>query len=248
MGEVFNDPSTSKVFVVDSAMQRVWDTDYPPVNWMPVSSRITLSGFTISFPDFSKGGAYGYNRYPFAGTEFDTCISICGLVPQFWTSGWSTVATVPLGCNAIDVRGTVTRTKNPSQNLSSNVSNLLYAGGETVFVGGWCPVEGEFTWVRVFEFRLNGNNVQFRRSQSTRQATSGEVPSWTSDYNTPGWSWWGAPDIVPVGQIDLSNGELGGGGSRRRGGDLGCSMNTSGFDFSSVYTGTITIRPGYIAP
>lgn len=248
---VYNNPATGGIFVEGPTGNLVWSTERAPVNLLPESAWITLSGYAISFPDFAKGGGYGYVRYidPF-GFESDGCITGLTLLPQSWDSGPTTIGTVPTGCNYIDVRVNLTRTKSPPNILGVPVSNSL-PNAETVLAGGWCLVESEFSWSRTFEIYLSGTNVLLRRKQSVRTAQAGENPTWTTNFNVNGWSHFGgtgAANGALVGQIDEKSGALGGGGSRRRDGANACSMNTSGFDFSSVYTGTITIRPGYIKP
>lgn len=245
---VYNNPVTDDIFVEGPEGETVWSTQRPPVNLLPENDWITLSPFTFSYPDFSKGGGYGYVRYsnPF-GFDSDGCITGVTLLPQSWDSGAEVVGSVPAGCNYIDVRVTMTRTKNPSNILDVPVANNL-PSQETVLPGGWCLVESEFMYSRTFEFYLSGTSIMFRRKQNTRTAQAGENPSWTSNYNTTGWSWWGDPDGALVGKIDEQSGTLAGDGSRRRDGNPSyrCSMDTSGFDFSSTYSGTVVIRPGYI--
>lgn len=245
--KVYNDPMTQDVFVEGPTGNLVWSTELAPVNLLPDSDKITLNPFTVTFPDFTKGGGYGYGRGTFAGVDQDGCITGLTLLPQSWTSTPVSVGTVPSGCNYIDVRVTMTRTKNPASILGLSVSNNLPTQ-ETVLPGGWCLVESEYMYSRTFEFYLSGTNIMFRQKQSVRAATAGENPTWTNNYTIPGWSWFGDPNGALVGLIDQNNGIVGGGGSRQRGGAMACSMNTAGFDFSSIYSGTVVIRPGYIAP
>lgn len=243
--QVYNDPVTQDVFVEGPTGNLVWSTQFAPVNLLPDENKITLSPFTITYPDFTKGGAYGYGRGTFGGVDLDGCITAVTLVPQTWTSTPIIVGTVPSGCNYIDVRVTMSRIKNPDNMLDIAVSNNLPTQ-ETVLPGGWCLVESESEFSRTFQFYLSGTNILFSQKQSTFASQTN--PNWTTDYNTPGWSWWGDPEGALVGRIDQDNGVLGGGGSRRRGGAMACSMSTAGFDFSSIYSGAVVIRPGYIAP
>lgn len=250
MGRVFSEDGD---ILVRDGSRRVWDTNYPPVNWMPQPAWVTLSNYDFSYPDFSKGGGYGYERFtnPF-GFDSDACVTCVTILPQSWDSGWSIVGSVPSGCNAIDVRGSIVRTKAPDNLLGITVPMNVPSGKEVNFPGGWCRIEREFSWSRTFEFRLNGTSIQFRRRQSTRASTNN--PPWKQNWSDSfyfGWSHFGgagAADGALAGIIQQSAGAMGAGTSRKRGGPLACSMNTSGFDFSSAYRANFTIRPGYIKP
>lgn len=261
MGKVYNDPATGDVFVENTSGGRVWNTNYPPVNLLPQSAWITLNNYQIAFPDFEKRFAYGYYRWrnDFIETDYDSCTTLTTLAPREWGPVGQTgqsydinlpqvvLGTVPSGCNYIDVRVSLTRTKAPNNFIGIAVPTLI-SGAETSAQGGSLELEKCGGWRRLLEVVLVGNQVVLRRYQSTRNVPLDQQPPWTTNYLSNAWSHGGGDGAANAAPAAIIQEKAGGNATnqRRRGGSDQCSMNTAAHDFSSTYTGTITIRPGRI--
>lgn len=250
MGSVYNNPDTGAVFVEDTGGRLVWSTERAPVNLLPESDWIVLTGYSISFPDFTKGFYYQYHRAVTAppilpsGQDLDFCRTIATIAPSETTLADLNIGTVPAGCNYIDVRVNLTRTKNPDNYLGLPVPSLL-PSQEVPLPGGSALVERCGAWRRMFDVRLSGTSVLLRRRQSSISVPSNQLPSFTSNYTANAWSAGGSTNASPAALIQVKGG-FNATNERRRGGSDACSTSTSGVNFSSTYTGTITIRPGYI--
>lgn len=256
MGRVYNNPATGLIAVEDTDGHIVWNTERAPVNLLPESAWIVLDDYQISFPDLQKRWAYGYGRWdsPLGNVQYNACETWVTLAPGEWGPGRQhnisgiVLGTVPAGCNYIDVRVRMSRTKDPTNFVGLPVPSLL-PPQETLLQGGSCLVESCGGWRRLFEIVLQGQNIVLNRYQSTHsEAFSG---GWVTGNLTGGWSNGGgsgsdtarfAARIEQKASVAVSSWQ------HARNGSDQCSRNVNSVDFSSTYTGTITIRPGYIAP
>lgn len=249
---VYNDPETGLISVHDGS-RRVWDSQYPPVNLLPNSDWIELNSYPITFPDFQKGCYYFYAKGALGPTFIDYCQTFSAIIPgEYGPEGSGPlnipeikVGEVPDGCNFLDVRASFIRTKNPTNFRGEPVPLTVPAGQEMYLPGGSAILETSVGWRRLVDFRISGTDVMMRRRQSVRTTTN---PVTGPPYDENGLS--ASPnrnDMVLCEVIQLLEGT---GHTRYRDSPFGnsCSMNTNVHDFSSIYTGQIVIRPGYIAP
>lgn len=241
-----------------------------PVHLLPDEHRITLSGKQIVFPHFRTTFAYGYIYAvdavgpPVGNIPMDACISAVALPWQEWGpngvgDGTFTndlpqeiIGSVPPGVNYIDVRVVLSRTKAPTNYLTLPVPALL--NGQQVWCeGGSALVEAIGPWRRAFWIGLQGTDIVLRRYQSVNTPHPSQYPaSWSTAY---GWSHHGGagsdkPNIAHI--IQTKQGTHPGSASpdghpRRFGRPDACSLADTS-DFSSIYTGSVIIRPGYIKP
>lgn len=248
-----------------------------PAVLLPEASWITLSGKQIAFPDFRKTQVYGYNightSVPF-DWRVDACVTGACMPWQEWgpngvgagtftnNLAQEVMGTVPVGVNYLDIRVALTRTKNPSRYLGSAVDGaagfdvpMLLSPNQVLAEGGSALVEAIGPFRRMFWIGLVGNNIVLRRYQSVCEPHPSTYPgSWTGTAHGVGWSHHGGagsdkPNLVwEIARNQVSDsGVFSNTGQCRRGGPQACSL-VDNSDFSSTYTGTITIRPGYIAP
>lgn len=207
----------------------------------------------------------------------DTCVSATMIEAENRVLGPTTIGSVPSGINYIDVRVRLNRAKSPFNFRDQSVPSLI-PNEWVSLPGGSCLVEATAIWRRSFDIVLSGTTVQLVRRQSVitppSEPTSGTPPernSWLprsgagadpwgqSSYQGWGWISGGTfagtyraghmaaliqqkPPSFNPGHDTPSYGAKHPRRSNR------CSLDNSAHDFSSTYTGNITIRPGYIAP
>jgi len=247
------DPNTGLVELTSPEGHIVWNTDRAPVNLLPEDAWIVLPNYQIQFPDFEKRIAYAYSRYGQVGFAQEACQTWITLLPGEWGPGRQhnipgvVLGTVPQGVNYIDVRVQMSRTSSAPTYAELSVPTLLPTQ-ETLLQGGSCLVESCGGWRRLFEIVLVGQNIVLNRYQSTHQF---DWMFWSSNVESTGWTHTGGSGSQNAqafaARIDIKTG----GGApptfrRYRGASDQCSVNTNARNFASTYTGTITIRPGYI--
>jgi len=252
----------------DTDGRRVWSSDGRPVNLLPEDYWQTLL-VTVSFPDFIKGNAYGFSKveidapFPSGGTFADVAV-ITTILPQEWGPAIGgarnlpdqVLGTVPGECDYIDVRATLSRTQAPSGYIDmtqagiggADVPNMVPTQ-QSLLRGGSCLCESTAIWRRLFAVRLSAGEIILRRKQSVWGGSNGVT--WAPG-NSPtyqgGWTYGG-----PSGAQDAHFAYFE--RSRRsawtlpepwRGGANGLSL-TDTSDYSATWTGSLLIRPGFLA-
>lgn len=256
MGKIYKTTS-NQIQLDDSSGNKVWATDTPPVNLLPESNWLT-GPLTVAFPDFVKRNAYGVST---ASGVF--CISFITLIPGEWNRNGVGVynlpdivlGTVPNGVNYLDCRVNLNRTTNPSQFLDFTIPNLV-PSGQNYLPGGSCLCESFNLWRRLFEIVQIGNNVVMRRYQSA------------INFGTGDFDWLPGNSDVFSGSGGIRTGYTYGGGSNaelglvlsvrdrlgsssapaRKERSTGACATSDNTNYASTWTGTFTIRPGYIDP
>lgn len=205
----------------------------------------------------------------------DACQTVTMIDPlQEWNGEQITLGTVPAGVNYIDVRVNISQTKAPFSFLEQATIPLI-AGGQWVHLpGGSGLIEANNVWRRLFTVALSGTTVVLRRKQTTAAIPANAVARYGGIYNNAGingnagivsdragWGWmptnvysWqgyqrnGHPAaLIAIGQFSPNNGaSTPTSGAKHPTRERACSTNNSSHDFSSTYSGTIIIRPGYI--
>lgn len=244
---VFNDEN-GNIYHTDSS-RIVWSTTRRPALLMP-DDAVTLSSFDVSFPDFSKSDAYGFSYRSAGDFLFSSCVSFTSVNPQEWDSGLSFVCDLPAGANYFETDITLSRIVTPSPYLDSPIPDVFGSGTRHMPDGNSAIVEAIGPMVRMFAFERVDNAVYLRRKQSVTNA--GQVVPWNSGNNNdtgsggmrPGWTYGGNPNAWPFYRLDSKNtGHV----NKRRGGDNPCSLIDVS-NYASLWRGTVTITPGYIAP
>lgn len=244
-------PNAGHIYLQNGSY-RVWSSDGRPVNLLPIANRLSVP-LSVSFPDFSKRNAYALDVYidPLFGSIETSCASWSTILPQEWVSSASVLAALPAGCNYVDVRVTISRTKSPTNRLATQPINLVPAQ-QTWLPGGSCFCEHGGIWLRAFEIVISGGNIVLVRRQSVFDGANG-IP-WApgnSQYTgsggyQEGWTYGGGSNAQNAHLAQLIQGKSGGNINKRRDGSNACSV-VDNTDFSSVWTGTVQLWPGYIA-
>lgn len=246
-----------------------FDTSAFPVGYAPESQVITLTGQTITFPDFRKGDAYGWQQWDSGDANNnprESAISLITIGPQEWGPllmsppptvelPETVIATVPANCDHIRVKVRLTRTVAPSQ-INGNTIPVAFEEGAWVNAdGGSLPIEYLAPIARLLTFRISPiinldgtRNVVMRRTMSTVKAFQNFYRGDNSP-NSPGWTWggpYGGGAGIPVAQRDTrgpTTDVTGIGGRYKRNGSspAATSDNTN---YQSVYTGDIVITAG----
>ncbi|HEV7344143.1 MAG TPA: hypothetical protein VGN60_00730 [Devosia sp.] len=164
--------------IAEHAGRRAIDTQVPMLNLVP-GAAITLTGYSISWPDLWKGTLYYQTRQtvetvPGVFADYFGCSTWAGLVEQEWGPAEAApnnlpdiaIGTVPAGTDYLEVWVTLTRTVNPANILDLALASNFPEGLPVKLDGHSCVVE-EFGGVaRQFEFVLSGTSVLLRRYQS----------------------------------------------------------------------------------
>lgn len=244
-------PDGGHIVMDDASGHEVWSTRRPPVNLLADSDALVLTGFNIEFPEFEKRFHYGYWRGPSGSnpTGLEAAVSILALRPGDYNLPDITVGSVPSGVNYLDVRVNMTRTVNPIS-MGTTAIPTEFAPGKTTFLpGGSCEVEKFLNFSRLFWFELSGTNVVLKRRQSVQQLRPPFIPQFTTDYLANRFST-GGGDLAqfspPIAVMQSVGPVLNVDNARRRGGPQAMRTDVENFNTRSVYTGTVTIRPGYI--
>lgn len=248
----------------ENAGHVVWSTDRRPVNLLPEDTWISRS-LTVAFPDFVKRNAYAFDisTDPLTESETTSCASFVTILPGEWSRSASsprtlpqqTLGTVPAGIDYIDVRVKLSRTNAPNNYLSFSVPNMLPTQ-ETHLPGGSCLVESSGIWKRLFEIVLSGTSVVLRRYQSVYDGDNniewspGNAIQFSNGGYRQGWTYGGGSDAEDAHLAALIEGKDRTNSSsinRWRGGSNACSLDDDDISFASTWTGSVIIRPGYLA-
>lgn len=240
-----------------------FDTDAHPVQFYPAADKITVTGQTISFPDFHHANAYAYAAGLIGADVYQSCHSFVSIPYQEWgpTSdpGISDVlsetvlGTVDDTIDVLNIRVNLTRTSAPDQ-VNGNDVPVAFQEGEWVGCdGGTLLVEWLFPIVRMIRIKLadtdNGDgtrNVILQRKQSIKKTMYG---FWRANNSTTssGWTYGGTNGrfghIVKSIQAKGPSFAPGGVITYRRGDGSECSL-TDTSDYSAEYQGDIEIIPG----
>lgn len=241
----------------------IFDTDAFPVQFYPIAQEITVSK-TITFPDFVKANSYGFARGAQGSNFVNSCQSYVTLPYQEWGPAAiapptdynlsdEVIGTVPGETDVLLVRVNLNRTTNPSA-INGNAIPVTFDAGQWVQVdGGALIVEMLPPMTRMLSIVLsetlnpNGTrNVLLRRVQSVSKKL---YTYWRGDGNpqVSGWTYGGTrgryghivsliqakgPTFGPDGWSGLARGNSG-----------QCSL-VDNTNYSSVYSGQISITPG----
>ncbi len=231
--------------------REVWSTLRPAAQLLP-SAAVTLTGFSIAFPDFPKTNVYGFDiGTDFLGFQQSSCMSMAAILPQEWDSGLSYVCDLPSSANYFEVEVNLTRTVNPSTYLGEQIPKLLKEGQRHLLDGGSAIVERVGPLARLFRFEKSGNEVRLRRKQSVKGGGAGvPYPPGNALYFPnggwrQGWTHGGDPNGWPAYILDTKG--PGGPIDKKRDGpeSARCSLvDTS--NYASTWSGTVTVTPGFI--
>lgn len=254
-------PSGGQLVLEDGA-RRVWSTDGKPVNLLPEANWLTVP-VTFAFPDFIKRNAYLFDIEINELTDVTTtsCMSVSTILPGEWgfdKAAPRTIAdiglgSVPIGVNYIDARVKLDRTNAPDDAFGFAIARVLAnewsAGPGNSFQCEKVP--GLLS--RGFDVRLSGISVLLRRYQTVTANSNGIdwVPG-NEVYNggggkNEGWTYGGGSDAQNAHLMSIIQAKGPGGNvNKERGGSNACSLVDTK-DYSSTWSGTIVVRPGYIA-
>lgn len=245
-----------------------FDTDSYPVQFFPTAEAITLTGYTITFPDLMKGNAYAFARGLEGSALKCACSSFVTIGPQEWgpsdmspdpTSGHTlsteVVGTVPGDTDILMCRAKMSRTTSPSQ-MNGTTIPVFFKEDE------WVPFSGQDLLVerygqifaRMFTLRLattlnmdGTKNVIAERRQSVKRTL---YTYWNDDNDETESGWTYGGDAGAYGHIvnviesrGPSTDPSGVGTLYRRDSGTRCSL-TDNTDYESVFTGDIEIIPG----
>jgi len=241
-----------------------FDTDAYPVQFYPPENVISITGQTITFPDFHHTNAYGFVSGDTGGGVIkQSCHSFVSIPFQEWgpsdapgitdTLDDIVIGTVPDGTDIRLVRIKLTRTNAPDQVNGTTVPVEPVEGEWTNCDGGSLLLEFLWPIVRMIWIRKasasNGDgttNLLLTRKQSIQKRKYTHWRSGNSPLST-GWTWGGTngnyghivKSIESKGPSTVVGGVL----TFRRGDGAACSLTDSS-DFSSTYTADIEVLPG----
>lgn len=205
----------------------------------------------------------------------DACQTVTMIDPlQEWNGPDIILGSVPTGTNYIDVRVNLSQSKAPYPFLDQNVIPLIAPGQWVHLPGGSGLIEATTIWRRLFTVVLSGTQIILKRKQSTSAIPANATSRYGGIYSNAsvngdayltsdraGWGWmpngssgWqgsqrnGHPaSLIAIGQFGSNSGAtIPTSGAKHPTRERRCSTDNSNHDFSSTYSGTITIRPGYI--
>lgn len=247
MGRVYS--SAGQIILVDDVGHKVWASNLAPVNMLPDANRILKTNYSLSWPDFAKANAYGFDKSSSGGGS-TTCASFITVrAPQEYSSSAIVLGTVPVGVNHIIVEVNLTRTKDPSPYLTTVIPPAIAEGKTLLLDGGSAIVEMIGPWRRSFDIVLSGTQVLLTLRQSVYNG--GNAAPWNANNAVKdaaggykkGWTW----GISPTGHIVALRETKGPSGNieKWRGGGNQCSL-ADNTDYSCIWKGAITITPAYI--
>lgn len=245
-----------------------FDTDAYPVQY--ANSVLTVTGYTLTFPDVRKANAYNWQQWDSTGSggnPRESAISVITMVNQEWGPASTTptdsgtqlddivLGTVPDGADHILVRARASRTTDPSQINGNTIPPEPEPGEWTIAYGGTLLFEQLYPLARMIEVYLaaadNGDgsrNVMLRRRQSVTKKRQSFYRS-GNDYNKTGWNYggtYGSVYGIPVAQRDTraANTDVSGVGGRYRRNGSSPAATDDNTDYTSVYNVDFEIIPG----
>jgi len=236
-------------------------TATPQFNRVPQRA-ITLSAFTIDFPDMLKGYNYYYSQFDNTvppGTHGEECIVGQKLIGQEWGPpglGFSAHplndidigVAVPDGCDYLDVQANITRTTTPVDSAWGSPYYITHDWPIEFDQGAWLQltdaaltVEHMGGFSRMFWFEIVGGRILLRRKQSVVSVDSNGAATATDgiigvEYGFVAQASGSPPVIDKV--TNPSKGEL----TPSNANGSGC-ITVATLNAHSVYTGTFKIVP-----
>lgn len=266
------DKTTGRM-VITQGGRTAFDTSLPMARLIP-SSAISLSGYNIDFPSLYYGVAYRQARQSAVPSDTFACATWSALIQQEWGpvgAGAGTfdfnlpdivLGTVPAGSNYLDCRVRITQTIAPSTIIGLPLGQPWPQGQWVKLEGGSCYIERMLGVSRLFEFIIVGTNVVLRRYQSVTGAGNTSPPlqrvnpsggPGPIDFFYPGTNAPTQPGAFAIyGQLIDQLGPSTNDTHRPPGKESGsanntpCSMNTSGINYASRWSGEIHIVPGQL--
>jgi hypothetical protein len=206
---------------------------------------------TISFPDFSKDIAYGFNLFN-SGPPLNTTtmygMSIVKILPQTTTLPDIVLGSVPSSLiNYVDWRVVLSWTKQPSWARMNPVLSEITPGIQTDLRGGSALIEISGCFRRMIHVGLSGTSIVLSRKQSTRNINENPTGGWAPGNSThfpsggprPGWTY----GVQQEGSFAYFIDKRAGGNNIWRGASNGASLSDP-TDYSSTWTGTLLVKPG----
>lgn len=242
------------------------DTRAPMLNLVPAGA-ITLTGYSISFPDLWKGTIYHqYRQTEFIG-DYHGCSTWIGLVGQEWGPEQGapqnlpdiTLGSVPGGTDYLEIWVNLTRTVNPANMIDLALASNFPEGAWVLLDGHSCIIEEFLGVARQFEFVLDGTTVKLRRRQSVTDAgnsspatqrQTGSASLGNKVFFFPGTNAPTSSSYAAYGQKIDEKASLNNPTHRPSGYESGssnnvpCSTSHSGISYASTWTGDIIITPG----
>lgn len=230
--------------------RKLWGTDEPPFNLIP--DAWTAIPITLSFPDFAKDVAYGFNLFTTSFPVSRTDMYGLSLVKMLPAETWLpdiTLGSVPAGINYVDWRVIFNWTQRPSRVLERDVTTPVGLGKETDLRGGSGLLEISGGYRRMMHVGLSGQTIVLSRKQSTRSMTEsadwspGNATHYASGGPRPGWTYGSIREGKFVAFIDRRSG----GNNVWRGGSSGASL-VDPTNYASTWSGTLLVKPGRYNP
>lgn len=245
-----------------------FDTEAYPVQY--ASSGLTVTGYTLTFPDVRKGNAYCWQQWDSTGSggnPRESAISVITMVNQEWGPAATSptdsgtqlddvvLGTVPSTADHILVRVKATRTTSPSQINGNTIPVEPEPGQWAIVYGGTMLFEQLYPLARMIYVYLaaadNGDgtrNVMLRRLQSVVKDRQAFYRT-GNDYSKTGWNYggtYGSTYGIPVSQRDTrpANTDATGVGGRYRRTGSAPAATSDNTDYSSVYSVDFEVIPG----
>jgi hypothetical protein len=247
-----------------------FDTQAFPVSYVPEAQVVNLTGQVITFPDYRKGDAYGYQIWDSGNADGDPRESGVGVItigPQEWGPNGLTppmtvelpdivIGTVPTLCDHIWVEVNLTRTTAPSQINGLDIPVAFKEGTWVNADSGSLLVEYMYPTARMLQFfkspTPNGDgtsNLIMRRRMSTVNSNQ-PFYSGSNVSNASGWTYGGpygsrkGVPVFPKGTIGPQTDTTGIGYRLARGTSGATALLVDTSNYTSVYTGSIRITAG----
>ena len=259
--------------IADYNGRKALDTRAPMLALVPAGT-LSLTGYSISFPDFWKGTIYQQTRQSVTvpPVDYHGCSTWIGLVEQEWgpaepsprTLPDITLGSVPAGTDYLEIWVKLTRTVTPAKLLDLTLASHFPEGEWVKLDGTSCVIEELMGVARQFEFVLDGSTVKLRRYQSVNKdggtvspkilRVNGGAAAGNKDFFYAGTN---APEdgtkYVTYGEKIDEKGPSNNIPTHRPPGkengssnNVPCSMSHSGKSYASTWTGDIIIKPGRI--
>lgn len=223
--------------------RKVWGTDTPPVQLVPdLWQSIPIS---FSFPDLPKDIAYFWDRTGSGGYSTGYGMSVAKILPQELTLPNVVLGTLaaPL-VNYVDWRIVLNWAKQPSPARGWPVMSPVVRGKQTSLQGGSAILEISGGFKRMIHVGIVGQQIILSRRQSTRNQDEFPHTGWTTSVQTEGWTYGtstlGLLSYRIDGVVGHASQYLGG---AWRGGPRSASL-ADPTDYSSIWTGTLLMKPG----